>query len=356
MVSMPQLPAPSTRRCEPGWPRIAILANSHIAYARVFASTSACIAAASTLQAEPAPLCAYEQPDRNAVHRSLVEGIASADAFSPWIKPQEHRILTELASPTSTFPRPPLAAAHAAVPMLPRLGSFANFDSAVATASATAIAGSIADAIARLASPPPTASPPLSPLEEIIAARPKRAGAGRTSQRGRKGGRSGRPSAKAAAVGAGAQNAAVIAASNRNKPPVVIPGRSANTGSKIILSNLPLDVTEAQVKELFSTTIGPLRKVAMSYRANGQSTGVCTVEFQRADDAGRAYTQYNNRLIDGKAPQGRSGRGPRQGRCGASSCGSGAKREARPKKTVEDLDAEMEDYNKQGSTDAAPAA
>lgn len=168
-------------------------------------------------------------------------------------------------------------------------------------------------------------------LEEIIAARPKRAGAGagRTGQRGRKGGRSGRPSAKAAAVGAGAQNAAVIAASNRNRPPVVIPGRSANTGSKIILSNLPLDVTEAQVKvrmqpphttrtqcmvfernadstcipsrwqELFSTTIGPLRKVAMSYRANGQSTGVCTVEFQRADDAGRAYTQYNNRLIDG---------------------------------------------------------
>ncbi len=121
----------------------------------------------------------------------------------------------------------------------------------------------------------------------------------------------------------------MIAASNRNRPPVVIPGRSANTGSKIILSNLPLDVTEAQVKvrmqpphttrtqcmvfernadstcipsrwqELFSTTIGPLRKVAMSYRANGQSTGVCTVEFQRADDAGRAYTQYNNRLIDG---------------------------------------------------------
>lgn len=35
----------------------------------------------------------------------------------------------------------------------------------------------------------------------------------------------------------------------------------------------------------------------------------------------------------------------------------GAKREARPKKTVEDLDAEMEDYNKQASTtDAAPAA
>lgn len=67
----------------------------------------------------------------------------------------------------------------------------------------------------------------------------------------------------------------------------------------MIVSNLPMDVTEAQVKELFSTTIGPLRRVLMSYRANGQSTGVVTVEFQRAEDASRAYAQYNNRLIDG---------------------------------------------------------
>ncbi|TKY89527.1 hypothetical protein EX895_001312 [Sporisorium graminicola] len=231
------------------------------------------------------------------------------------------------------------------------------------------------------------------PLDQIISDRPKKTGAGRNSQRGRRGGRSARPGAKAAAVGAGAQSAAVIAASNRNKPPVVIPGRSGNTGSKIILSNLPLDVTEAQVKELFATTIGALRKVAMSYRANGQSTGVCTVEFQRADDAGRAYTQYNNRLIDGKKPlkvevvvdpskvaaapaaaakgakgaagagaKGKGGRGAAgaAGAAGASSRGRGrargAKREARPKKTVEDLDAEMEDYNKQASTDAAPQA
>ncbi|SNX85877.1 related to YRA1 - RNA annealing protein [Melanopsichium pennsylvanicum] len=225
------------------------------------------------------------------------------------------------------------------------------------------------------------------PLDQIIADRPKKTAAGRNSQRGRRGARSGRPSAKAAAIGAGAQNAAVVAASNRNKPPVVIPGRSANTGSKIILSNLPLDVTEAQVKELFSTTIGPLRKAAMSYRANGQSTGVCTVEFQRADDAGRAYTQYNNRLIDGKKPlkvevvvdpskvaaaPAAAPKGPRgataaangaKGKGGRAAAGAargrgrgrGAKREARSKKTVEDLDAEMEDYNKQASTDSAPA-
>lgn len=55
----------------------------------------------------------------------------------------------------------------------------------------------------------------------------------------------------------------------------------------------------------------------------------------------------------GKGGRGAAGaastRGPRRG-------AAGAKREARPKKTVEDLDAEMEDYNKQASTDAAPGA
>lgn len=144
-------------------------------------------------------------------------------------------------------------------------------------------------------------------------------------------------------------------------------------------------------QELFSTTIGPLRKISMSYRANGQSTGQVTVEFQRAEDATRAYQQYNNRLIDGKkalrievvvdparaaaaqaaviaapaaaaaagAATGRNGAAPRRaagrGR-GRSSRGRGNGREARPKKTAQDLDAEMEDYAANKTTDAAPAA
>lgn len=48
-----------------------------------------------------------------------------------------------------------------------------------------------------------------------------------------------------------AQNAAAIAAANRAKAPIVIPGRAPGgkeMGSKIIVSNLPVDVTEAQVK------------------------------------------------------------------------------------------------------------
>lgn len=131
-------------------------------------------------------------------------------------------------------------------------------------------------------------------------------------------------------------------------------------------------------KDLFASSIGPLRKVTMSYRANGQSTGTCTVEFQRGPDAEKAYKQYNNRVIDGKnsmrvevvvdpsraaaiaaaqpraavaapvaaaaaarrqrggAAGGRGGRGARRGG------GAGGSREKRPKKSLEDLDAEME--------------
>lgn len=52
-------------------------------------------------------------------------------------------------------------------------------------------------------------------------------------------------------------------------------------------------------QELFASTVGPLRKVTMNYRPNGTSTGQVYVEFQRAEDAGKAYTNYNNRVIDG---------------------------------------------------------
>lgn len=60
-----------------------------------------------------------------------------------------------------------------------------------------------------------------------------------------------------------------------------------------------------------------------------------------------------------KAVKGAAAAGPAKGKGGRGATsaqgrgrGRGAKREARPKKTVEDLDAEMEDYNKQASTDA----
>lgn len=80
---------------------------------------------------------------------------------------------------------------------------------------------------------------------------------------GRGGGRGARRvsggGARAAALGKGpsgaAQSAAAIAAANRARAPVVIPGRTPggkNQGSKVIVGNLPLDVTESQVKVCLS--------------------------------------------------------------------------------------------------------
>jgi len=153
---------------------------------------------------------------------------------------------------------------------------------------------------------------------------------------------------------------------------------------KIVVSNLPLDVNEAQVKELFQTTVGALREVNLHYDANGRSKGVASVIFQKKGDGNKAYQQYNNRLIDGKRPmkievvvdpsrlaptpslasrvapventavvtngtQTARTRGVPRGRGRRQ----GTRKTERPQKTVEDLDAEMEDYT---ASNAAPAA
>jgi len=153
---------------------------------------------------------------------------------------------------------------------------------------------------------------------------------------------------------------------------------------KIVVSNLPPDVNEAQVKELFQATVGALREVNLHYDASGRSKGVASVIFQKKGDGNKAYQQYNNRLIDGKRPmkievvvdpsrlaatpslasrvapveatavvtngtQTARSRGVPRGRGRRP----GTRKAERPQKTAEDLDAEMEDYT---ASNAAPAA
>ncbi|KAF8196025.1 hypothetical protein BJ912DRAFT_847107, partial [Pholiota molesta] len=81
--------------------------------------------------------------------------------------------------------------------------------------------------------------------------------------------------------------------------PVVAPKAVAQGSEKIVVSNLPGDVNEAQIKDLFTTTIGPLREVNLHYDAGGRSKGVATITFQKKGDGAKAFQQYNNRLIDG---------------------------------------------------------
>jgi len=176
-----------------------------------------------------------------------------------------------------------------------------------------------------------------------------------------------RGAAKAAIIGKKTTPVAPVAA--RKAVPVGVPTE------KIIVSNLPPDVNEAQVKELFTSTIGPLKEVTLNYDQHGKSKGIATVTFARKGDGSKAHTQYNNRLIDGKRPMKIEmvlGPAPpptlaqRVAPAPAATAVQAAARNAqktrraprprapkRPKKTAEDLDAEMEDYTKAETAAAA---
>ena len=210
-------------------------------------------------------------------------------------------------------------------------------------------------------------------LDEIIKSKPRT---------GRRGGGPRRGAARASILGKpvaspasrSRASATVAAAAGR---PAAGAAATPSPADKIIVSNLPTDVNEAQIKELFSSTVGPLRDVTLHYDAAGRSKGVASVHFSRKGDGTKAYQQYNNRLIDGMkpmkieivvapaavplasrvapaatpaaaaaAPARTGGRGRRRG-------GKPGGRKERAPKTAADLDAEMEDYT---ASNAAPAA
>ena len=123
--------------------------------------------------------------------------------------------------------------------------------------------------------------------------------------------------AKAAITGQTAVQAATRRAATAPTAARPVPGNVV--AEKIIVSNLPTDVNEAQVKvcnflqfytlgadshvapfqELFQTTVGPTNQCQLQYSQEGRSLGIATVKFSRRGDANKAFQQYNNRLIDG---------------------------------------------------------
>ncbi|KAF8888552.1 hypothetical protein BD779DRAFT_1523636 [Infundibulicybe gibba] len=215
-------------------------------------------------------------------------------------------------------------------------------------------------------------------LDQLIAAKPKNVRRGSNRRGSARDQVLGKPTvspvARARAAATPAQKAVVTPASQPT--------------DKIIVSNLPQDVNELQIKELFRTTVGPLREVTLHYDSAGRSKGVAAVHFQHKGDGTKAYQQYNNRLIDGKSPMkieivvdparpvpqslasrvapaaqattngaqtkpARNGTTVR-GRRGARGRG-GAKKSDRTPKSAADLDAEMEDYTASNAPAAATA-
>jgi len=217
-------------------------------------------------------------------------------------------------------------------------------------------------------------------LDDIIATRPK----------GIRKSTSGRRSARTQVLGTGpgptarARYAATVPSPNNKVATTRSP--TAQPADKIIVSNLPPDVNEAQIKELFHSTVGPLRDVTLHYDPSGRSKGVAAVHFQRKGDGTKAYQQYNSRLIDGKRPmkieivvdpinlpgqslasrvapapvavvttEGAVRRGGGAARRGRGRGGARRKTE-RPAKSAADLDAEMEDYTASTGPAASAAA
>ncbi|KAF9134925.1 hypothetical protein BGW39_005412 [Mortierella sp. 14UC] len=154
--------------------------------------------------------------------------------------------------------------------------------------------------------------------------------------------------------------------------------QSVPDGSKIQVSNLDHRVSAEDLKLVFSSKVGPLKKWTLMYDQNGKSTGTAVVHFTRVGDAAIAYSKFNGVPLDGRpmrieivlapaaaqavlptstprAPVGQNqsqghqqrpqgpNRGTRGGR-GGRGRGGRPQGERRENKTADQLDAEMNDY------------
>ncbi|CAE6347172.1 unnamed protein product [Rhizoctonia solani] len=128
-------------------------------------------------------------------------------------------------------------------------------------------------------------------LDQIMQSRPKnRRGAGRRSS-------------APASTSARQRYAGAAPDAKRGPGPASTAGTPAQSvAQKIMVSGLPPDVNEEQIKELFQSTVGALSSVQLNFDSQGRSKGTATVIFQKKGDANKAFAQYNNRLIDGKRP------------------------------------------------------
>ncbi|KAI9893408.1 MAG: hypothetical protein M1814_006705 [Vezdaea aestivalis] len=194
----------------------------------------------------------------------------------------------------------------------------------------------------------------------------------------RRGGRrvgKGTQSRTAVPVGGIAKGSRAAKATAKTATPL---GPTRKGEGKVIVSNLPHDVEEGQIKDYFAQTIAPVKRVQLTYGPNGQSRGVATVVFFANDSASKAMTAMNGVKVDGKSikvelvldaksapapapikglrdrvtapkatPKSASEKpksAAKDGSRGRRRGGRGAAGARRKPKTAEELDVEMDDY------------
>ncbi|PHH63271.1 hypothetical protein CDD81_6128 [Ophiocordyceps australis] len=130
------------------------------------------------------------------------------------------------------------------------------------------------------------------PLEDIVSAQ-RRSATHRRSQRRA----TGRPATTAPVGGIQKANKATRGGALKAAPAKTSPN---NGESKIIVSNLPKDVLESQIKEYFVQSVGPIKRVDLVYGPNSVSRGIANVTFHKADGASKAFQKLNGLLVDNR--------------------------------------------------------
>lgn len=74
------------------------------------------------------------------------------------------------------------------------------------------------------------------------------------------------------------------------------------SGSKILLSCLPNDVSESDITDLFTKTVGPLSECFLIHNSAGQSKGMAVITFQKSTDAKVAKQKYDGKIVDRRRP------------------------------------------------------
>ncbi|KAI1506485.1 RNA recognition domain-containing protein [Biscogniauxia marginata] len=229
------------------------------------------------------------------------------------------------------------------------------------------------------------------PLDEIISSQRRAVGGRRRSQRRP----AGRP-ATTAPVGGVQKTSRQNRATTSKQTPAKAAG--GNGESKVVVSNLPKDVNESQIKEYFTTSVGPIKRVELSYGPNSVSRGIATVTFHKPDGASKAFNALNGLLVDSRPikieivvsaakaaaiipppkslterisqpkAQPKSAANDKKKEGAGKSTGSGARGRKRrthtgrpAKKTAEELDSDMADYfeaanQNENTNGGAPAA
>ncbi|MCJ1231304.1 hypothetical protein MMC12_007981 [Toensbergia leucococca] len=129
-------------------------------------------------------------------------------------------------------------------------------------------------------------------LDEILSSRRQ------TARRGGRGRRAPNPTrtSVAAPVGGIKKNTKVAKGFAKSAVPT---GPAAGNGeSKVIVSNLPPDVSEAQIKEYFVKSVGPVKRVTITYGPNGVSRGIATIIFSKPGSGNDALVKVNGLLVD----------------------------------------------------------